>query len=115
MEGSEGTRARHSDSDTDADGSRTAHSANSKRFVKPTFEELKLHAAKIGLPCSEAEKFWNHYEANGWKVGRNPMKSWPHALVNWRKNWQEWGRQGSPPGRQDQPRDVWSITPQETT
>ena len=28
----------------------------------------------------------NYYESNGWKVGRNPMKSWKGAVVTWMKN-----------------------------
>ena len=31
----------------------------------------------------DAEHFLNYYEANGWKVGRNAMKSWKAALANW--------------------------------
>lgn len=29
------------------------------------------------------EAFFNYYEANGWKVGRNPMKDWKAAVRNW--------------------------------
>ena len=29
------------------------------------------------------EVFFNYYEANGWKVGRNPMKDWKAAVRNW--------------------------------
>jgi hypothetical protein len=28
-------------------------------------------------------KFYNHYEANGWKVGKNPMKDWQAAVREW--------------------------------
>lgn len=59
------------------------------RFEKPTIEAMRLHAAKIGLPESEAFKCWNYYESKGWLVGRSPMKSWPAAMVNWRGNWHE--------------------------
>lgn len=59
------------------------------RFVKPTLDAIKLHAAKLGLPETEAEKFFNYYQSNGWRVGRNPMKSWQAAMVNWRTNWEE--------------------------
>lgn len=65
------------------------------RFQKPTLEEVKAAAAEKGLPEEEAEKFHNHYEANGWLVGRSPMKSWPHALNNWKIGWKE--RQGESP------------------
>jgi len=32
----------------------------------------------------EAEKFFNHFESNGWRVGgRSPMKNWQAAARNW--------------------------------
>ena len=36
-----------------------------------------------GYPEAEAPKFWNYYEANGWRVGRNPMKDWKAAAAGW--------------------------------
>jgi len=36
----------------------------------------------------EAEKFIAHYESNGWKVGKNPMKRWRMAVVTWSHNLQ---------------------------
>lgn len=54
------------------------------RFVKPTLEELEDEfTGKVPNPRGEALKFLNHYESNGWKVGKSPMKSWPHAVSNW--------------------------------
>jgi len=53
------------------------------RFQKPTVEELTAEAIKIGLPLPEVDKFLNYYESNGWKVGKNPMKSWPAAMKGW--------------------------------
>jgi uncharacterized protein YdaU (DUF1376 family) len=55
------------------------------RFEKPSIEAVKLQAAKIGLSGSEAERFFNYYTSNGWKVGRVAMVSWVHALTNWKK------------------------------
>ena len=55
----------------------------STRFQKPTLEQLNTKAALIGLSATEVDKFWNYYESNGWKVGKNPMKSWSAALQNW--------------------------------
>jgi hypothetical protein len=63
------------------------------RFKKPSVEELKLHCAKIGLPESEADKFFNFYESKGWKVGKAPMSSWPSAMANWKIRYQENGGQ----------------------
>ena len=58
------------------------------KFEIPSLEQVKLHAAKIGLSETEAVKFIAHYESNGWRVGRNPMKSWPAAMTNWKLNFQ---------------------------
>lgn len=59
------------------------------RFLPPTRDELNLEAAKIGLPGIEVDKFVNHYASNGWRVGKVPMKSWPHALASWAVRWKE--------------------------
>jgi len=64
------------------------------RFQKPTLDQLNTEAALIGLSAIEAEKFLNYYESNGWKVGKNPMKSWRAALRNW------WSRVKEVPGLQ---------------
>ncbi|MDE2103532.1 MAG: hypothetical protein KGL39_40200 [Patescibacteria group bacterium] len=61
------------------------------RFQKPSLDQVKLQCAKMGLSEIEAEKFFNYYESNGWRVGRNPMKSWVHALTNWKNNAQIYG------------------------
>ena len=60
-------------------------------YKRPTREAFQLHAEKIGLPPDQEEWAWNYYESNGWKVGRNPMRNWQAALINWRKNWQAKG------------------------
>ncbi len=59
------------------------------KFSKPTEQEL-ISKFSEKLNASEAEhqarKFLNHYESNGWKVGKNAMKSWQHAVNNWITN-----------------------------
>lgn len=86
-----------------------------KSFTPPTIEELKLAAAKLGLPSAEAEKFWNHFESNGWKVGgKAPMKSWQSALTTWKIRWEE-NRGAKPKPRpeanQIQEDDIYSKVP----
>ena len=55
-------------------------------FVKPTVVEIYDYACEK-LSNDDAlkftEKFHAHYEANGWKVGRNPMKDWKAAVRKW--------------------------------
>jgi hypothetical protein len=62
-----------------------------ERFQKPTIEQCRLYAAKIGLPEMECSKFFNFYESKGWKVGKNPMVSWPHAMSGWKNRCGQYG------------------------
>ena len=32
------------------------------------------------------EQFYDYYEANGWKINRNPMKDWKATVRNWERN-----------------------------
>ena len=56
-----------------------------KRFTAPTLEEVKEYCAerKNGV---DAARFVNYYTANGWKVGKNPMKDWKAAVRSWERN-----------------------------
>jgi hypothetical protein len=55
-------------------------------FKKPTVVEIYDYACEK-LSEQDAlkftEKFHAHYEANGWKVGRNQMKDWKAAVRKW--------------------------------
>ena len=55
-------------------------------FKKPTVVEIYDYACEK-LSNEDAlkftEKFHAHYEANGWKVGRNQMKDWKAAVRTW--------------------------------
>lgn len=58
---------------------------SSSAFVKPTFEECMAYAQEKGYNW-DVERFFNFYESNGWRVGRNPMKNWKAAMSNWNKH-----------------------------
>lgn len=51
---------------------------------RPTLDEVRAKIVEKGYSV-DAEAFWNYYESNGWKVGKNPMKKWGSALVTWQK------------------------------
>ena len=56
------------------------------QFKKPTVEEIYDYACqKLNDKDALAftDKFHAHYEANGWKVGRNQMKDWKAAVRTW--------------------------------
>lgn len=90
-----------SEAETEAEASYSStknKEAHSTKFIKPTEAELDLEGAKCGLPPSELQKFRDFYESNGWRVGRNPMKSWRAALRNWKRNWEAWRARGGSKG-----------------
>ena len=33
-----------------------------------------------------AEQFYDYYESNGWKVGKNAMKDWKACVRTWERN-----------------------------
>jgi hypothetical protein len=72
-------------------GTRASTRETKTQFQRPTIEAVKLACEKIGLPDSECEKFFDYYEANGWRVGKNPMKVWTSALANWKRRFNEFG------------------------
>lgn len=57
----------------------------SKRFAKPTLEEVKAYCLQEGIKI-DAECFFYHYEANGWRSNAGPLKSWKAAAKKWERN-----------------------------
>jgi len=55
------------------------------RFQKPTIEQLKEYMTEQGMN-DIAENWLNHYEANGWMVGKNKMKDWKASVRTWKTN-----------------------------
>jgi len=56
-----------------------------KERIPPCLNDLKKYLIEKKGSSDEAliNKFFNHYESNGWKVGRNSMKSWKAAMNQW--------------------------------
>lgn len=55
--------------------------------IPPEFPDVKLYFEEKDAPVEEAEKFFNHYESNGWLVGgKAKMKNWQAAARNWLLN-----------------------------
>jgi hypothetical protein len=50
----------------------------------PTLKKAIEYFISKGSTQIEAQKFFNHYESNGWKVGgKTPMKNWQASVENW--------------------------------
>jgi hypothetical protein len=66
------------------------------RFRAPTYDEIfEFMKSKNTLAgnvwnnakvVTESKAFFNHYESNGWMVGKNKMKNWEAAVRNWMNN-----------------------------
>ena len=55
-----------------------------KSFVRPTLREVSAYCLERGSIVDPVQWF-DHYTANGWKVGRNSMKDWKAAVRTWEK------------------------------
>jgi len=51
---------------------------------KPHLEEILNYFTQHEFEISEAQKFFNYYESNGWLIGgKTPMVDWKAAAKNW--------------------------------
>ena len=63
----------------------TAETGKTRRFVKPTLDEVKAYIAERGSSV-DAHSWYDHYESNGWMVGKTPMRDWKAAVRTWERN-----------------------------
>ena len=55
------------------------------KFSPPTLEEIRAYCSERGNHV-DAERFFNYYTSNGWKVGKNAMKDWKAAIRTWERD-----------------------------
>jgi hypothetical protein len=56
-----------------------------KRFFIPSILEISTYCQERKNEIN-AEQFYDHYQSNGWMVGKNKMKDWKAAVRTWEKN-----------------------------
>ena len=76
------------DKNIDIDKEKDNTEKESKRFIKPTVEEVAEYVREKGYHFSP-EAFVDHYDSNGWMVGKNHMKDWKSTCRNWERSWKE--------------------------
>lgn len=54
------------------------------RFQKPSLEDVREYCDTRANDV-DPEQFFDHYESNGWMVGKAPMKDWRAAVRNWER------------------------------
>ena len=52
------------------------------RFISPTVDEVRVYCQENGYNVIP-ERFVDHYESNGWMVGKNKMRDWKATVRNW--------------------------------
>jgi hypothetical protein len=58
--------------------------------IPTSLSQVRLFFEKEKSTKLEAEKFFNYFQSNGWRVGgRSPMKDWQAAARNWMLNAQK--------------------------
>ena len=63
----------------------TASEPQEPRFKKPSLEDISAYCAERKNSI-DPQRFFDHYESNGWKVGKATMKDWKAAIRTWEKN-----------------------------
>ena len=56
-----------------------------KRFAKPTLEEVQAYCQERNNNV-DAQRWFDYYSSNGWKVGKNPMKDWKACVRTWERS-----------------------------
>lgn len=59
-------------------------SISKSRFQKPKIEEIESYIQEKKMHF-DASQFYDHYESNGWMVGRTHMKDWKAACRTWER------------------------------
>lgn len=62
-----------------------AEASAEPKWSKPTVEMIAKYAEEKGYNI-DAQAFYDHYESNGWMVGRTHMKKWKAAVANWARS-----------------------------
>ena len=73
------------DKDKDKDKDRDKDKNKDRVFKKPTLDNIRDYCISRNNNINP-EQFYDYYEANGWKINRNPMKDWKATVRNWERN-----------------------------
>ena len=58
-------------------------SRKQSRFTPPLRQEVAEYCDANDLYYVDLNEFFNHYDSNGWMVGKNKMKSWEATCRQW--------------------------------
>ena len=76
-------KEKDNDKDKDKDSlSLGGAGAPEEREKRPTLSEVMEFSQREGIQ-TDVEYFFNYYEANGWHMGKQPIRDWRAALKAW--------------------------------
>jgi hypothetical protein len=73
------------DKEKDQDFLKEGCGEETSRKDRPTLGELEAYCLERGGKV-DPQSFFDHYTANGWRVGKNPMRDWRAAVRQWERN-----------------------------
>lgn len=81
------TQAQPEDSSSSSSSSSIKEKKISKKniFIKPDIADVEAYCAERNNGIN-AKVFIDHYESNGWRVGKNPMRDWKASVRTWEHN-----------------------------
>jgi hypothetical protein len=70
--------------DKDKDMDKEERGEVKERGVPPSRDSIVKYFLDLKSTNDEADKFFDHFESNGWRIaGKTPMKNWQAAVRNW--------------------------------
>ena len=62
-------------------------------MVKPDIDQISAYMLERQfIEEDQPEAFYDYFESNGWKVGKNQMKNWQAAVRTWIRNTTKWSK-----------------------
>ncbi|GAA4764047.1 MULTISPECIES: transcriptional regulator [Flavobacterium] len=66
--------------------------------IPPQWQYVVQFFSECNVPEIEAQKYYNHFQSNGWLVsGKSKMKNWKAAARNWMLNSQKFNKTNTQP------------------
>lgn len=81
---------KHTDKDKDKEKDNDSYGgpgeapARKKPFIKPSLDEVTAYCQDRNNGIDPGA-FIDYYDANGWKIGKNPMRDWRAAIRTWER------------------------------
>jgi hypothetical protein len=64
-----------------------------KKDIPPELPQVMKFFEAQNFPVLEAQRFYNYFQSNGWRVGgKSPMKDWHAAARNWMLNFERFNK-----------------------